>query len=369
LENKDLIPFFGVKRQYANLREEILDISDRVYQTGQVLDGSYTEEFERAIAKRCNRTYAISVNSCTQALIFANNISSSSDSKVLIPALSFVATLNSVLMNGKEPVFCDTDSNGLMNIESINFALAGASVKTIMYANLWGHTIDWDRFRINTEFFNRDLCIIEDAAQSFGARYKGIPSGKMGDMSCLSFDPTKNLNNYGSGGMVLTDDVTLAETLYDLRNNGKYDDHIYIGTNSKMSESDCAQMLIKLQYFDRWQDRRNEIAEYYIGELRDYVDCVLPGEDVESAWSKFVVKATGRHGLKSHLANNNIETKLNYDNPLFELPVGQDFYDMVENPCHEAYAFTRECLSLPIYPELEDYEVERIVDCIQEYYS
>ena len=368
MENKNIIPFFGIKRQYQTLREEILDISDRVYSSGQVLDGNYTKYFELAIAKRCNRDYAIAVGSCTQGLIFALAASVySSTGKVLIPAISFAATLNSVLMAGREPVMCDTDNNALIDLESIDYAIKGAGIECIMYANLFGHTVDWDRFRIQTDFFNNDLLVIEDAAQSFGARYKGIPSGKLGDISVLSFDPTKNLNNYGSGGMILTDNEDFANIVLNLRDNGKQDSHHVIGTNSKMSESDCAQMLVKLKHFDQWQDRRQTIAEYYFSKLHSYVDCIMPGPDVESSWSKFVIRLSHRHGLKSHLANNDIETKINYDKPLFELPVGYDYVDYAHDPFREATAFSRECLSLPIYPELTDTEVERIVNKVIEF--
>jgi dTDP-4-amino-4,6-dideoxygalactose transaminase len=90
-----------------------------------------------------------------------------------------------------------------------------------MYVNLFGNTVDWNRFKMTTDFFNQDLKVIEDAAQSFGASYKGLPSGSLGDISVLSFDPTKNLPNYGSGGMVLTDDLEIYNTLTDLRDNGK----------------------------------------------------------------------------------------------------------------------------------------------------
>ena len=367
MENKDLIPFFGVNRQYLALREEILDITDQVLSTGKVLDGNFTRYFEQNMATRCNRAHAIAVGSCTQALIFSNALGSYNESKVLIPALSFAATLNSALMSGREPVMCDTDANGLMDLESMDFALEGTGVNIIMYANLWGHTVDWDRFRIYIEFFNRDMYVIEDAAQSFGARYKGIPSGKMGTVSCLSFDPTKNLNNYGSGGMILTDDDTLAEAFNNMRDNGKPGGHHDIGTNSKMSEVDCAQMLVKLGHFDAWQHRRQEIANYYITELSSYVDCVLPGAEVESAWSKFVVRLSSRHALRQHLSNNGIETKITYNKPLYELPVGYDYVDYDNNPYREAHAFSRECLGLPIYPELTDTEVERIVECVRDY--
>lgn len=367
LENKNLIPFFGVDRQYRNLREELLEITDQVLSTGKVLDGNFTRYFEQNMATRCHRAHAVAVGSCTQALIFANAIGIYEEGKVLIPTISFSATLNSVLMAGREPVFCDTDSNGLIDLESIDFALAGAGVTMIMYPNLWGHVVDWDRFRVQTEFFNKNLFIIEDAAQSFGATYKGQPSGSLGNISCLSFDPTKNLNNYGSGGMILTDDDSISAALENLRDNGKPGGHHDIGTNSKMSEVDCAQMLVKLGHFDQWQERRTAIANYYIAELSSYVDCVLPGPDVESAWSKFVIRLNSRHALRSHLANNGIETKITYDKPLYELPVGYEYIDYENNPYRESYAFSRECLGLPIYPELTDVEVERIVNKVIEF--
>lgn len=367
LADKAIIPFFGLPRQYQQHRDELLDASDRVYKTGQVLDGEYTKYFERQIAARCEREYAIAVNSCTQGLIFAMMAGVSNDNKVLIPAISFAATINSVLMSGHTPVMCDVDDNAIMDLETLDFALSGAGVNTIMYANLFGHTIDYDRFRLQTNFFNEDMFIIEDAAQSFGAYYKGIPSGKLGDVSVLSFDPTKNLPNYGSGGMVLTDNFHMAEAIYDLRNNGKLGGNEWFGTNSRMSEADCAQMLVKLKYFNDWQARRRIIAEYYIDELADYVDVVLPNEHVESAWHKFVIRLTGRHALQQHLTNKGVETKFHYDRPLFELPVGWEFVDYAKDPYRGAVSFSRECLSLPIYPEMTDLEVEYVIDSILEY--
>ena len=366
MANKNLIPFFGITRQYQNLREELLDATDQVYRSGQVLDGNYTKYFELEIARRCDREYAVAMNSCTQALTFAVNVVAD-QSRVLIPALSFAATLNSVLIGDGEPVFCDTDANGLIDLESMDIGLSGAGIKTIMYANLWGHTVDWNRFRIQTEFFGKDIFVIEDAAQSFGASYLGQPSGSLGTVSCLSFDPTKNLNNYGSGGMLLTDDVSVYDAAVNYRDNGKQDGHHDIGTNSKMSEADCAQMLVKLKYFDAWQSRRQAIADYYATNLYSYVDCILPGPDVVSAWSKFVIRLMSRHGLRAHLSNNGIETKIHYDKPLYELPVGYEYADYVREPFREAHAFTRECMSLPIYPELTDGEVEHIVECVRDY--
>ena len=235
-----MIKFFGLDRQYKTLQQEILDVTDQVLKTGQVLDGYFTKKFERSIASRCHRTYAVSVNSCSQALLFAQNfINTKKDtpSKTIIPSLSFIATLNSVIMAGNTPVFCDTDDQGLIDLDSIDYPIAGSGVKTIMYVNLFGNVINYDRFKMMSDFFNRDLYIIEDAAQSFGASFNGTPSGKLGTVSCLSFDPTKNLPNYGSGGMLLTDDPEIYEFLCGWKNNGKTNG-IYnnVGTNSKMSE-------------------------------------------------------------------------------------------------------------------------------------
>lgn len=361
------VPFFGITRQYNSLREELLDVTDRVYRSGQVLDGPTTKAFEVAIARMCQRQFAVAVNSCTQGLIFALQSAIPRESSVLIPTLSFPATINSVLMSGHTPKFCDTDQNGLIDLESYEYALNGAGINTIMYANLFGHVVDWDRFRLNTDFFNQDMFIIEDAAQSLGASYKGLPSGKLGHISVLSFDPTKNLNNYGSGGMILTDDFGIYETLLDIRDNAKHSAHNNIGTNSKMSEADCAQMMVKLKYFDEWQRRRQAIADYYIGELNEWVDVVLPGPDVESAWSKFVIRLGERHGLQHHLTEQGIETRFHYDRPLFELPVGYDYIDYAREVFRESTAFSRECLSLPIYPELTDSEVTQIIESIIEY--
>jgi dTDP-4-amino-4,6-dideoxygalactose transaminase len=362
------IPFFGVQRQYQSLRDEILEASDRVYRTGQVLDGSYTQMFERHIAQRTMRQYAVAVNSGTQALVFAQMATARSKGieKVMIPGVSFVATLNSVLMAGNEPVYCDVDHNALLDIETIDYALDG-NVDTIMYVNLFGNVLDYDRLINVARFFNDDVKIIEDAAQSFGATYNGIPSGKLGDVSVLSFDPTKNLSNYGSGGMILTDDYDTYQFCLALRDNGKMLDHDFAGTNSKMSESDCAQMLVKLKYFDTWQRRRQEIADFYIENLTDYVDILLPNRDVEHSWHKFVIRTGSRSAMQGYLASKSIETKIHYDKALFEHPIGWDYIDYARDIMRNSTAHSKEALSLPIYPELTDTEVELVVESVVNY--
>jgi dTDP-4-amino-4,6-dideoxygalactose transaminase len=362
------IPFFGVDRQYSNLRKEILDVVDQVYTTGQVLDGPYTKNFEQTIAKMTERRYAVAVNSGTQALIFAlRNVDFYSlfkKNKVLIPAQSFVATVNSVIEAGMDPVFCDVDSiTGLIDLNKID--VPPDELAAVMYVNLFGNIIDYDKLNIYKDFWNKhSIPVIEDAAQSFGAYYRGVPSGKLGDISVLSFDPTKNLNNYGSGGMILTDDADFAELCRSYRDNGKFHDHNVAGTNSKMSESDCAQMLVKLNYFGDWQKRRTQIAEYYTSELDGYVDLIPVDSKVEHAWSKFVFHVEHRRMFQDHLTQQGIDTKIHYPTPLHTFNLSEAFDPGMLVGAED---FSRTCVSLPIYPELTDSEVEYIVDIIKQY--
>ena len=360
------IPFFGVDRQYNDLREEILDVTDLVYASGQVLDGPRTKLFEQTIAKMTERKYAVAVNSGTQALIFA--LRALDDriklDNVLIPSQSYIATVNSVLEAGHDPVFCDVDPvSGIMDLNTI--PLHSSNISAMMYVNLFGNILDQERLITYQEIFaDGKIPVIEDAAQSFGGYYRGVPSGKLGDISILSFDPTKNLNNYGSGGMILTDDPDHAEMCRSLRDNGKAFAHNVTGTNSKMSEADCAQMLVKLNYFDGWQARRAEIAEYYTTELDGYVELIPIDPNVEHAWSKFVIHHHSRNILNIDLADKGIETKIHYSIPLHLNPVSYVNNDV--GILEGAEQFSRTCLSLPIYPELEDYEVEYIVDAIKQ---
>ena len=364
------IPFFGIDRQYQSIKEEILEVTDSVYSSGQTLDGPNTRLFEKTIARMTERKYAVSVNSGTQALIFALRILDDlmmANRNVLIPAQSFIATLNSVVEAELTPSFVDVDpSTGLMNLSKI--PLVSEDIGALMFVNLFGNILDQDSLISYLETWTNggSFPIIEDAAQSFGAYYRGVPSGKFGDVSILSFDPTKNLNNYGSGGMILTDNIMIYESAMSLRDNGKFSDHIHSGTNSKISEADSAQMLVKLKHFDDWQKRRTDIASYYDDELSEYVDIPERNPKVEHAWSKYVIHHPYRMLLRDALDANGIETKLNYEHPLHHNAMAN--YSLYSDmDLRGAEEFSKTCLSLPIYPELTDVEVETIVDCIKNY--
>lgn len=374
------IPFFGLVRQYNNLREELLDAADAVYRSGRVLDGENVRRFEREIAWRCDRTYAIAVNSCTQALVFAlmTAYHSGKPNNVVIPTVSFAATLNSVLVAKQNPVYCDVDQHGILDLEKLEHSPRGSFINTLVYVNLFGNMIDYNRMKLITDFFGSgNIKTIEDAAQSFGASYQGVPSGKLGDISVLSFDPTKNLPNYGSGGMLLTDDFDTYFSVMNFRDNGKESGQMMPGTNSKMSESDCAQMMVKLRHFDQWQRRRTEIANYYTDRLKDYVRVTEVARDVVHAWHKYPIwidehpaegaslTSSPRFKIMTRLEELGIETKIHYSTPLHHLgsnPNVSFLHAQGDYPMSELHSRTE--LSLPIYPELTDAEVEHVTTSV-----
>jgi dTDP-4-amino-4,6-dideoxygalactose transaminase len=357
LENKTVIPFNGLARQYKNLKEEILEATDLVYGSGRMLDGPYTYEFEKAMSLRTDRRYAVAVNSCSMALLICYVFFAATQGKknVAIPSYSFVATSNAPDLAGWQRHFIDVDGNGLMDIDELDAHKLDISL--LSYVNLYGNVLDYDKLKVVTSFFH-NIPILEDAAQSFGASYKGVPSGKLGDASCLSFDPTKNLPNYGSGGMVLTDNQALFMFAMNFRDNGKMSGLRENGSNTKMSETDCAQMLIKLRYFDQWQERRAKIAQFYTDCLDGvFAECPKSNPDVVHAWHKYVILLADRDALKDYLDEKGIETKT--------------FSYILQNTAvYPGASHLNQCsLGLPIYPEMSDAEVETVVGHIQKFFK
>lgn len=350
------IPFVDLSRQYENLREEILDQIDSVYLTGQMLDGPATRGFEEAMAQRCQRRHAITINSGTQALCFAlMAMTHPRNEGVMIPGISFIATRNAVEILGRNPHVVDVDDQGLLDIQSIDIMPLKHKIGVLMYVNLYGNMVDQDKLGVYTNFFSEGLMTIEDAAQSFGASWDGRPSGSFGDISILSFDPMKNLPNYGSGGMLLTDNDKIAHEVRNFKDNGKVSHGSIPGTNCKMNEADCATMLVKLNHFDDWQQRRADIAEYYDSRLADYVGIPQINPRVVPSWHKYVIQTADPHDLSQYLASRGIETKRHYPQPLADL----------ENAKHVC----SRVLSLPIYPELSDNEVEMIAETVITYWE
>lgn len=347
------IPFTGLKKQYNNLRTEILDATDEVLRSGQLMAGNYTAEFENWLAKKNHSKYAVTCHSGSQALEiiaeYYRQQSSTNPPRVVVPSMTYVATANAFIRAGWDVWIVDTDTHGLLDKKKIPQEL---SVQATVLVGLYGASVD----QINDRFWATDL-VIEDGAQHWLAN----GCKRAGNATAISFDPMKNLNAYGNGGAVVTDDIDLLEFSREWTNNGK-PKHTNIGTNSRMSEIESAQMMVKTRHIDQWQLRRRSISAYWMERLKNTgIRCLITQQNFEThCYHKFVIDVNNRDILQKNLAVKHIETRVHYKEPLHELPA----YSSYTGPdiLSVASALSRRVLSLPIYPELSDLEVEYIID-------
>ena len=347
------IPFTGLKKQYNNLRTEILDATDEVLRSGQLMSGNYTAEFENWLAKKNHSKYAVTCHSGSQALeIIAEYYrlqTSVTPPRVVVPAMTYVATANAFIRAGWEVYIADTDAYGLLDKKKIPHEL---SVQATVLVGLYGAAVNADRF------WGTDL-IIEDGAQ----HWLSNGCSRIGNATAISFDPMKNLNSYGNGGAVVTDDIDLLEFAREWCNNGK-PKHTNIGTNSRMSEIESAQMMVKTKYIDTWQDRRKNISLYWMGRLKNSgIRSLITTQNFDThCYHKFVIDIDNRDIVSRNLAIKGIETRVHYREPLHELPAYTDYSG--PDILSVASALSRRVLSLPCYPELSDLEVEYIIDSV-----
>jgi len=350
--NGSLIQFTGLQRQYNNLRQEILDATDHVLASGRLMNAEHTANFESWLAYENHVKHAVTCHSGTQALeiiaSFARQRLGINPPTVLVPSMTFPASANAFVRAGWNLHFVDTDAYGNMNLTKIN---PDVSYQAILGIGLYGSALP------NVLQNRMGSGLIEDAAQHW------LSNGciRYGS-TAISFDPMKNLGNYGNGGAVVTDDYELLNYARSWVNNGKSTGYAEIGTNSRMSEVDCAQMMVKTRHLAAWQSRRSTIAAYWMNRLdkspaRSLID---KSNFDKHCFHKFVVDIDNRDQVRARLLTAGIDTRVHYTHPLHELPAYQHYPG--PDILSAASSLSRRCLSLPIYPELTDLEVEYIID-------
>ena len=353
------IKFNGIDRLYDKYSWRLTKRAKQVWESGQVLQGSYQAELEKTLAEQYKRKYAIAVGSATDGLYFAlKSLGLNSQSKIVCPAFGYIAMSGAIKRLGAKPIFVDVDKNGNLGTLSV-----GLNPNAVLYANLFGNLADYDSIK---GFCNsRKIPLIEDAAQSMGAIYKQIPSGKLDDVSIFSFDPMKNLPTFGTGGMVLTDNDKTYKSIISLRRHGLGTNYEY-GYNSLMSEDHCNQLLFLFDKFKSLQKKRKQIASWYVELLPD-LNFIRQEETTGifrkttiSSDHKLVLLADKRSDLQKHLESNGIETKIHYKRTLEYSNFGM--YSNAERLCNHA-------ISLPIYPFLKEEEVVYICKTIKAFYG
>ncbi len=374
-----------LKRQYQPLHQELLNALGKVLSTQQFILGESVAAFERAAAGQLGVAHAIGCSSGTDALWLALTAAGISPGQAVVTTpFSFFASTSAILRAGATPLLADIDPATFnlspSAVEALLNGPQGASVKAILPVHLFGQCADWTAFAHIAS--QRNLKLIEDAAQAWGADCQGVKAGGLGDAAAFSFYPTKNLSAAGDAGMVTTNSDELAERARMLRNHGmrrRYH-HDELGWNTRMDGFQGAILAVKLKYIDTWNQLRRTVARRYhalfhaagLVEAGPYPihGIVLPQEvrGTHHVWHQYVIRTTRRDDLRQFLTERKIGSEIYYPVPL-HLQAALKPLGYSEGSFPEAERAAREVLALPIFPELREDEQQMVVSVIAEFLS
>lgn len=363
-----MIKLTDLKAEYSMIKDEIDEGIHELLEAQHFTNGGHIKKFEEEFAKYLNIGNCVGVSSGSTALdlsLFALGIGKGDE--VILPSFTFIATAESVSHVGAKPVLVDSDYE-TQNIDVIKMRdLLTDKTKAIIPVHLYGNSCDMDAIMDFAQEHN--LRIIEDAAQSQGAVYKGKKLATIGDIGCFSFYPAKNLGAYGHAGAVVTDDEKIAEKVRLLTNHGRWAhyDHQIIGYNFRMDSIQAKVLSIKLRHLDDWNERRRKIAAMYSDALSK-LPIGLPREIETPVYHLYVIRVAEREKLVEWLKKNDIETRVHYPLPLHLQPAYKHLgYCKGDLPVSERLA--KEVISLPLYPYIEDDKVKKVIENVREFYS
>jgi dTDP-4-amino-4,6-dideoxygalactose transaminase len=360
------VPFVDLKAQYRSIRVEVDNAIHEVIESSGFVLGPAVERFETEFADYLGVDYVIGINSGTTALQLALlAIGVGPGDEVIVPAHTFVATAAAVSHVGARPVLVDV----LARTGNLDPSLLEGAVtprtRAILPVHLYGQSADLDPI---LEFAEpRGIAVIEDACQAHGALYRGLPVGTFGIASCFSFYPGKNLGAYGEAGAVATDDPAIAARVRRLRNHGELERyrHVEIGFNARMEGIQGAVLSVKLRHLDEWNEARRMRAAAYADALGDCeLELPVVEPDRDHVFHLYVVRGEDRDGLRRHLAEQDIQTGLHYPVPI-HLQESYRGLGYREGAFPVAERWASRCLSLPMYAELTEAQLDRVVDAVR----
>jgi dTDP-4-amino-4,6-dideoxygalactose transaminase len=368
------IPLLDLEAQHKAIREQVIAEAVRVIDSQRFILGEEVTRFEAQFAAYCGAKFAIGCASGTDALVLAlMALEIGADDEVLTTPYTFFATAGAISEVGAKPVFVDVEEDAFnLDASRIEEALdAHPRIRAIMPVHLFGACADMDP--VLDIAARRGIPVIEDAAQAVGAEYKGRRAGGMGQMGAFSFFPSKNLGGYGDGGIVTTNDPSLAERLAALRvhgRTGKYL-HQWIGINSRLDALQAALLAVKFPYLDGWTARRQKNAARYRAQLAGVSAVMAPqarGYQTRHIYNQFSIRCPRRDELQSHLKSMGIGTEVYYPLPLHLQPCYAGLGRGIgEFPVSEKLA--GESLALPIHAELAADDIDYICETIREFYA
>lgn len=363
------IPQINLKRQYDALKEEIEPAVSRVFEGGNFILGKEVKCFEEEMKAFIGVKYALGVGNGTDALTLAlKAIGIGPGDEVITVPFTFFSTPEVICNLGARPVFVDIDRHSC-NIDpgKIEEKITGRT-KAILPVDLYGQSADMEEI---TKIAKRhNLFVIEDAAQAMGASYKGKRVGSISDIACASFFPTKNLGAAGDGGMLFTNNDELYNLLFSFRVHGasrKYH-HERLGFNSRLDEVQAAILRVKLKRLDKWNKRRRYIGGLYTRAFSGFVETPYIKDGNVHIFHQYTIKTKKRDSLTQFLRENGIATAVHYPIPCHLQPALKWLgYKKGDFPVAEEIADA--VLSLPVYPELRDDEVEYVIRAVRNFFE
>jgi len=353
--------FIDLKTQYNELRESINSRIQTVLDHGQYIMGPEVKELEAKLAEYTGAKHCITVASGTEALLISlMAIGVKPGDEVITTPFSFIATAEVIVLLGAKPVFVDIEPDTC----NINAALIESKItektKAIMPVSLYGQPADMDE--INAIAAKYNLTVIEDAAQSFGATYKGKKSCNLSKIGCTSFFPSKPLGCYGDGGAIFTSDDTLAQTMREIRVHGQSKRYVHtrVGVGGRMDTLQCAIVLAKLDRFEWEIEQRLKIGAKYNSLYAGKVKTVTQRADRTSVFAQYTVFVDDREKVQMALNEYDIPTAVHYPVPMHLQPAYQDL--SCPEYCPEAVKAAEQVMSLPMYPNMDDATQSLIVD-------
>ncbi len=362
------VPWIDLAQQHRNLRGEINAAIQGVLDRADFILGQDVHKLEEEFAAYCGTKYAVGVDSGLSALeLSLRALGIGPGDEVIVPAHTFTATAAAVTFSGATPVFVEVDPHTwTLDAKRIEDAIT-QHTKAILPVHLYGLPADMHMILGIAEKY--ELVVVEDACQAHGAKYKGHRVGSMGNAAGFSFYPTKNLGGCGDGGMVTTNDAKVAETVSALRNCGQKAKNVHelMPFNHRLDSLQAAILRVKLHYLDTWIEARRHVAALY-RELLKGADVQLPADPpgYQHVYHLFVIRSQNRDALQSYLKDRGIGTAIHYPAPVHLQP----FYSNGKNregefPISEQVC--REILSLPMYPEMTDEQVNYVAEGIRNF--
>jgi dTDP-4-amino-4,6-dideoxygalactose transaminase len=356
-----------LKGQHEQIKKEVFEAFEKVYEKTAFSGGPFVEAFEKEYAQYIGTKYAIGVSNGTTALHLAMlALGIGQGDEVIIPANTFIATAWGVSHACATPVFVDCDDTWNIDPNKIEEAIT-PNTKAVIGVHLYGQPFDVDA--VKAICIKHNLFLVEDAAQAQGARYKGITVGGFGEMACYSFYPGKNLGACGEGGGITTNHDKYAVHLRSLRNHGSTVRYFHdeIGYNYRMGGLEGASLSVKLKYLESWNNRRRQIADRYRNEIANpKIVIQLKPEWADGINHLFVVTTEDKEALVKHLADHHITAAYHYPIPC-HLQKAYNHLGYKQGSMPKAEYLAEHCISLPIYAELTQEEVYKVITSLNRY--